>query len=560
MRDYSLTLLAFLALFSTFCCSRRESHSSTIFEAEKLVHTQPQISLGLLESIEDMVPYMAYEEQNHYKNLRILVENKLEKPPLSDSVLNVLIDYYESVRNANELARAYYLKAAYYQEKNDREKHLHWLNKCLNIADTTKTDVDWDLLSAAYSWLCNDLINEGLMWENLEYAKKEYSLLPHCKNQLALHFDMGYAYALVGKTDSASFFYKKYMEGCEADTGNIDVRQNWKNIIFAHFCKAGDKKQAERWKPYFKVDSNKQETYAFLGNYFLMSGNIDSAVYCYKKARLSERVWAKCSANRSLFKIYMGRQEADSALHYAKEAIDAYRSLHEEIEIESTARINKIYDNAKAKEENVALREKNLKIKFHLAMALSVICLILLCSVAVIVFYKKHKQREINQARAKLATAEKLSASHKETIESLEMKLANSAKTIKNKEELEIQCRELSNLFRESSILRKGEKTARKEDLEQLSRVFCSLYAEQIKQLQDIYPKLSKDDIHYIMLVALNFQAFEVNRLLEISSQASYSRRKKIIQKLQSSEIGSVSKNEKYDFYSFKAIIKRLFE
>ena len=456
-----IALLAFLLLFS--CREEGPRYPATFNTVEAMLSRDPQLSIRLLEELEDSAAGYNEAVRMKYELLKIRAHDKNYEPLTSDSVIRVIKDYYDRKGTANDRMTAYYYMAAYYRDCNDNARALEWYHKAFEAADTARPGFSYDIYNAIImqiSYICSDSDNHR---EEAEWLRKID--LNRCPDKYAVWNDLGCVYETLNK-DSCTYFYDLIFEHLQKDAKALKEHRFPINQQIAFFISENDTARLRLRKDYFlsnkRHDPSGVSDLAF-GVYYQYVHRPDSALHYLRRATGGNRLITVQDAYKRLYHEYRKAGRMDSAQYYCDRYMENTDSLEKQKEEERILKMNRQYNYQRELKEKAELRERSLNNRFWL-MA----CLLSLAVVALLFLIKRRNYRN------KIQEIQEITQEQEMNLQELNDLRAHREKELRELrgelEQTQEQYQSVSDRLRQMKARRREEEQSLRKDLEDLYR------------------------------------------------------------------------------------------
>lgn len=529
-------LLPFLICSVALSC-RRYHEPIEIAKAEAYIHTNPQLSRNLLDNVEKYMQDNAPQlERTHYELLSIQANDKLRVPQPNDSAISRIVNFFEQSkqnRYVNDLMLAYYYKGSFFRDRHDVPRAVKFYLKAINSADTAAVDFDYDAYCAILTQLGYLYSDECMKEEHLAMAQRSFSYRERCKDVIPMLADLAYAYDLNNEVDSAKKYYNDFFESIKSNQALLESYKMAIARIISFFRKQGDTKRAIEIFAYYKSDKSSLYDNFVIGDYMRMKGYLDSAIYYYTPATRSDRLWMSCAALREIANVYADKGDIAKAAHYALLCISKYEKLHEEMNMESVARMKSLYDYSIHEEQAALERARRVNMTWY---AIAGGLFILLLSSFVAIFLILRKRRLENKLRLQQIEIAREKEVQKKLEESL---LTESEKNRRLRHDLNI-----AKTVQDKTRLKRSEvcgliktKAARGEELtnsewDEFDELIESIWPNLCELLKKEFHISSNIQQRICTLILLGFNGKDIRSLLNNSRQSYHGKCRRILYKL----------------------------
>lgn len=429
MKHCWILCLIGLAVWWAGCASRSPYYPPTLRLAEACVSDSPDHALTLLQSMADSIDLYPEEIRMYYHLLTLQAEDRQYIIHTDDSLINVIVRFYEKQRKADaRLMLAYYLQGKVYSDLNDAPQALNAFRQALG----TKAD-DWFLSTRIYDEMRLLYANQGLYEEVILTDRKlleVYTLQGMHKERVSVLRGTARIYEQRGESDSAIHYYQEACRsaleiqdsaayyGLSAELTGLLYRTGEGAEVLPVLRRAALREDiADKSYIYFMLSQIYKEREMWDSAYYynqrvIESGNIEKAYYSYRDLYVHEK------RNRNY----------EKALEYVEKALDS-RSLIQNIsQREASAQINSLFNYQRISNENAKLklnREKQKNIILILVLLLSCIAF----GGFVLLSYVRKKNRfALERVQQLKQIAEENYARSQDTLQANEAKLRELAK------------------------------------------------------------------------------------------------------------------------------------
>ena len=332
---------------------------------------------------------------------------KLDSACLSDSLLQPIVRYYDHHGSRNQQARAHYLLGRTYHIEGLLPQALDAYQTAAERADTTARDRDYSLLMKVYSQMHEVFHNQRLSAEEI----KALDLMAH--------------YAWMSKdtlTAISSWYFKinSYYDKGDIDSALICSNEaskraydaGYKELSMEYLCSAmaiymerGEYSVGRELLEHYEslsslinergeVASGKELYYYAKGLYYIGTGDMDSALFCFRKEQQSGYDYDnKLYSALGLSLVFEKTHQPDSAYKYCKRAYQLSDSAYNLSLAENLQQMQAAYNYSHHQNEAHRLREENLFLNFSFLVICSLLSVIILVS---IIYLLKMKNRKMN--------------------------------------------------------------------------------------------------------------------------------------------------------------------
>lgn len=559
-----------LLLYSFSSCTRGKEKMllPDLAHAEAVMYEHPDSALVLLSKLKDSVLTEAEATQMYYQLLTVKAKDKCYIPHTSDSLIKVLVQYYEDHGTPEQLMEAYYYLGSTYRDMGDAPRALEFYQKAI---DTSEDEKEYKMLGRIYNQIGILYMYQKMYDEALPVLKKACHFFSLADYSIALPYtlrDIGRAFTAQHNTDSTLYYYEAGYQAAKRvnDTEGMNaIHAELSNI----YIQLGRYKEAHRALVQSSrlLNGNGDLAPSFLswGDWFQKIGQPDSAMFYYRKALEIGDVYVKKGAYWELYQLERANLHDKEALRYIDQYLFFQDSIQKITDTEAVKKVEMLYNYQHVENENSHLMLTNEKNKTFLYQLAIVTILFLFVSAGVIYYERKKKQQLIEQSH-RLHFFEELR--HKESLVQIEQ---NNKQITSLKEQL-IIVREQNDLVKEELLTIKTKSLEEKNnsiaasclEREALVSLFhhsaiyllivenCKnpnfrmkeahwielqeeidiTYNNFTNRLYTLYPKLSEVELHVCYLIKVSISASDIAALVCLKNNSVSSIRKRLYQKI----------------------------
>lgn len=533
MRKHIITFISILTALLA-ACTEKIGYNTLLVQADSLMTSHSDSALHILQGI-STESLNTKADRAYYALLLTQARDKNYIVQTDDSLIQMAVRYYDSMRDCKMQAQAYYYWGSVYRDRNEQaiaaEKYLMAIPFAQEINDKV-------LLGRIYN-------NAGYLYYLQEFYNKADSIFRQaekigiCLNDTALHAE---ALSMQGRIKlSQNDYHQAEKRLLQAQTVLGDSKQNRlqaaiSNALSLLYSRIKDKEKALQ---YAKLNISLQEDtihchHAFLtlGEAYFKAEKYDSASCYFNKSLGSSDYGIKADAYMRLADIANRRGDASISLEMER-MHSAYRDSLEQasqrtkvLEVEQRMTIQK----------QRARYEVSLNKYFLVAIVLAAICIIIL--LLLINHRFKHRQQEKqqleweNELRQKFVQQKEELEQKEKEIAALQDRIALQYINEEQKQTLEV---ELTDLNEQHTALVK--KMRRYSEVTQKIDHILSIYKEKkipkefldendwARLLAEVDPKgvvnsigrkykLSEIECHLCSLLLLGYSVADMGRII----------------------------------------------
>ena len=511
-------------------------------QIENVLEESPDTAWAMLSEDGNRLSKYSKSDRMKYLLLRTEAMNKLFYAMDTINYMNDVLEYYAFYGNAGEKTWANYLMGCVYRDKGNSPKALLYYNEAVAKIDTTKSDCNFSLLSKVYGQMAD-------IYRLQRYPQLESKILDK-KALVALMANdtLGYVRAQerkisvfyqLGKMDSvyqiatlAYRYYKKIGKDDYAAATLIPLTEIY--LKRKDYVKA--KRTLDEYLAKSKLLDKKGEPlypgteyfYNYLGWYYIDVGQLDSALYCYRKLLNYPSDIENLEAGyKGLMSIYSHKGMVDSVVKYVRLYADANDTVNFRLSAKEVGKVQALFDYSESQKEAARKAEEAKNVWKALFISLLMIVILLLV-------IRKMKARNQKIQTQYDHTKKELGSIQKE-IKLLRQKLENQNgmlsiyETIGNEDKWKKE-----KLFMESKVVltfqgdaNVGTQPSASEWKDLQNLVEANLPA--FWQRMSLFDGILDDEFRICLLTRLSFSPSQIASLLGISKQSVTNKRKKLV-------------------------------
>ena len=518
--------------------------------ADSLLSLHPDSALHVLRGWEAEAGRARKSDRMYWRLLLADAENKCYVDQTSDSAMKAVADYYDSHGTANDQVRAHYLLGCAYRDMSDAPQALQCYQDAVDRADTTSKDCDYRLLMAVYGQMADLYCAQLLPLDELKadsmyikyaiQARDTFNYLRNYELMIRPYFLLCDTLKVEEILENVRHLYR------ESNYNHEAARTYLTNI---HLCTLrGQLEEARDLIHIYETESglfdengniqkDREGYYYYKGNYFLETGQNDSAEYYYRKLLANSS--KKDKAGKGLMKLYLAKNRPDSVEKYALFYEDAYDSLNAMNRTATIHQMSKLYNYQHYLRQANEEREAADHAKMLLAMIVAVF--VLFAVIAFVTFYIYRNRKEAEKASIKqnyeqklidynkaISDLDKLKCQDIQFLEEKEMErnalqeqLENSRHELlqlRSKERLgEFLDSDIVGIFKQKSEMKRGVTIPSNSDWRRLIDDF-SQYLPLTFSIIGHERVLSPQELRVCILTLLGFKTGDIRVLLDVEN------------------------------------------
>ena len=532
-------LLGLIASLFVACTSNEKQRLQQI---ENVLEEFPDTAWAMLSQDGNRLSKYSKSDRMKYLLLRTKAMNKLFYAMDTINYMNDVLEYYAFYGNTGEKTWANYLMGCVYRDKGNSPKALLYYNEAVAKIDTTKSDCNFSLLSKVYGQMAD-------IYRLQRYPQLESKILDK-KALVALMANdtLGYVRAQerkisvfyqLGKMDSvyqiatlAYRYYKKIGKDDYAAATLIPLTEIY--LKRKDYVKA--KRTLDEYLAKSKLLDKKGEPlypgteyfYNYLGWYYIDVGQLDSALYCYRKLLNYPSDIENLEAGyKGLMSIYSHKGMVDSVVKYVRLYADANDTVNFRLSAKEVGKVQALFDYSESQKEAARKAEEAKNVWKALFISLLMIVILLLV-------IRKMKARNQKIQTQYDHTKKELGSIQKE-IKLLRQKLENQNGMLSiyetngnedkwKKEKLFMESKVVLTFQGDANV---GTQPSASEWKDLQNLVEANLPA--FWQRMSLFDGILDDEFRICLLTRLSFSPSQIASLLGISKQSVTNKRKKLV-------------------------------
>ena len=518
------------------------SEKQRLQQIENVLEESPDTAWAMLSEDGNRLSKYSKSDRMKYLLLRTEAMNKLFYAMDTINYMNDVLEYYAFYGNAGEKTWANYLMGCVYRDKGNSPKALLYYNEAVAKIDTTKSGCNFSLLSKVYGQMAD-------IYRLQRYPQLESKILDK-KALVALMANdtLGYVRAQerkisifyqLGKMDSvyqiatlAYRYYKKIGKDDYAAATLIPLTEIYlkrkdyvkaKRTLDEYLAKS--KLLDKKGEPLY---SGTEYFYNYLGWYYIDVGQLDSALYCYRKLLNYPSDIENLEAGyKGLMSIYSHKGMVDSVVKYVRLYADANDTVNFRLSAKEVGKVQALFDYSESQKEAARKAEEAKNVWKALFISLLMIVILLLA-------IRKMKARNQKIQTQYDHTKKELGSIQKE-IKLLRQKLENQNGMLSiyetngnedkwKKEKLFMESKVVLTFQGDANV---GTQPSASEWKDLQNLVEANLPA--FWQRMSLFDGILDDEFRICLLTRLSFSPSQIASLLGISKQSVTNKRKKLV-------------------------------
>ena len=563
MRTSFISLILLLLLGA---CSRPEV-TERLAHINHIIGYAPDSAIQLLDTLDLDVAKMSESNLMYYHLLTIKANDKAYVTHQSDSLMLVVLSYYENSHDMKMLPEVYYYAGRVYRDLGDAPRALTYFQKA------SQNNNNNYLLSKIYSQKGMIYLLQGMSEKTMSSFQKAHEHATLLNDSITMVYtfrDMGRAYTVRSHIDSTFFYYNKALELSKALKDDKLI-----GIICRE--KANIHRQLGQYQEAISLLTNNPPLnkfnyppyYANLADYYFDMSKIDSAQYYYWKLTTMGNHHHKKDAYKGLLDIARLKGNYREALVYMDKYWVYADSIRQEDNIDAIHKIDGLYNYKLHENEKIRIAQTAENRKIVIIM----ICVLLLMLLIIVTYYIKQRKMEILNVKKELERisenkyrqSEKYISENEKRIAELEEKLQNKQlyafqledqymhqekiileqenKLVRSRiklQELSVYNLRNSQTYKDfchvaglsgfEELSTKEKITA--EDWEDLKIILNETNNMFVDRLYELYPKMTSIELNVTMLLKIQISPTGISKITNKTAQAVGSIRQRLYEKV----------------------------
>lgn len=510
-------------------CEKTNSNKTKLELVMDLLDVNPDSSYSILNQI--LLP--SKMSQNDYALYCLLLTKAMEKtycPLLSDSLINISLDYYKKNGNQYLLAESYFYAGRVNEEMQNIMKSIECYLNAINLLNDS--DKNYKLLFLCHYYLGNLYSEQEFFDDELLIHKKAYYYSILLKDSMSIAYalqSIGTNYLEIGKKDSALIYLEKTLLWIHP-SDSISLAYIFNNIgtsydrlekynLALEYANRSEAIQPEKEEIYY--------SYILKGQIFAHINQYDSAKVYYNKSLCSDNLYTKAASYEGLADVNEIKRNYNQALIYRKKYDSCRDSIEQRLHTSTVARLQSIYQNEKLKDENQHLRFLQLEREQEFYKLCLIFALLIL-----FVAYSYYKYRI--KKEAKIQFQQKLLMNQQKEVQNAMLMQLETEQKLLLLQQKEIVLRE--NFFKRLIAALGLSFTTDKTNHIKLSSKDWNNIIETVNvafdgftiRLKKKYPELTDLDIYFCCLLKMNLTINELVAIYCLDKKSIYKKKERI--------------------------------
>lgn len=561
MKYHILLLLIGLIGWGTSCTRTSESYPHSMRLALHCMEHHPDSALTLLQGMADSLESLPEETRMYYRLLTLQAEDLQYIMHTDDSLITVLVHYYETKEDECKKVLAYYLKGKVYIGMNDAPQALKAFQQALDVPS-----VGLEMKERIYGEMAPLFSNQGLT-DNAILTNRHlldiYRVQGKRQAMAVAQWTIARMFEQKAENDSAVHYYQ---EACHLALAVKDsaayygILAEWVGLQYEM------EKKPEMIRTLREIDLredilDKSNIHFILARMYKDFGVLDSMVYYSHKVIESGNIEKAYYSYRELYEWEKGKRNPIKALEYMEKAMNSRNLLQTISQREALAQINSLYNYQHISDENAGLKLNKEKQKNVILILVILLVSIIFACFALITYQRKRNRQALERERKLKLLVEEIYAKSQKAISDNEQHIAELTKQLAMAKEendqlmygsLIVQMKKLK-LQNEEILLSQNERRKRiklfqegklykliqqasvndailitENEWEEIWKAVDYMFPSFNKHLSDVFPEITIQTRQLCWLTKMGIKPIGIARILKRSRQAITNTRAKL--------------------------------
>ena len=365
-------IIGFLVLSLTFtACGRHRQAEALLMQADSLMASRPDSAYALLDSVGDEARgTWGRADRMRYELTLAEAMNKAYKDIATDSVMKLVVRYYDRHGSRNQQLKAHYLLGCAYRDMGEAPMAINAWQEAVDCADTLSTDCDYKTLYRVYGQMAELYDLQYMPHEELEaqrqvskyalLAKDTFNYIRGIELQVNAYYLMGDSAGILQTTEKARQLYLKHGmqdEAAKVYAAAIHIAVDKGQFLLADSLMKDYVKASGLFDKKGDIEPSREQYYYYKGMCCLASGKLDSAEMLFRKLiPVSDNTM---DGYLGLLKLYQEKKDIDSTVHYAQLYESALSDYLKYTHKETVTQMKALYDYSRQVKIAQLLKSRN---------------------------------------------------------------------------------------------------------------------------------------------------------------------------------------------------------
>lgn len=510
-------------------CSHEYPVAAELERADSLCLVRPRAAITLLDSLDLFVQNTDEGILRWWQLLTIKARDKADLPMASDSLIKVIVEFFDKNGPIDLQIEAHYYLARSYVELHDYPRAIVEFRKVIDISEENEMP-DPHTMANACSQLSFILRRQEDNHAALEVVKKGYRVAQDYGFMDPIYvMDVATCFMRVHDFASLHDYYQKALKMMRDGKCVKDYSELIPEIL-GYYAGSGNRKQAYdclQMLDSLPIENRPQDYDLGKASYFEFFGPIDSAIYYYKKySILFDGYVRHRDTSRALMELYRRKGDYAEATRYAMIYAEASDSVRSQLRVEQTRDANNEYQYRRDMEAEAKAYRDASEARFDRTIAIGTAVIVLLFITALYLY-------RMRVAEQRLRSREQVILQHIEAIRQRDADIRTKEATISEKElEVERLIRHLlSSTAKEQSpdiishflnIAAGRERIKNEREWDELAAAIESLYPQFITRVHERWALIKADELQIVCLMKIGLDTPQVMNVTELPKTTVY--------------------------------------
>ena len=526
-------------------CTRSSNVEYYLKEAEKIVETNPDSTLSLLDSI--LIPEnLKNNRYNDFLLLQIKAKDKTNKDISEDTVIFDVKNYYVKNDDLDKATMACYYSGRVLEAQKKHKEAMAIYMEAESYADKTSENYNLKGLIQSYiGYLYYDQLLQDEALIRFKKAAEYFKLADNHRNEAYTFRDIGSSFLLKKKTDSAFYYYQKGIDIVQTANDSICQSSIRLNIGLV-FRREGNYKKSKEYLthaiPFATNNITRAKIYSNIAQVLYTENKTDSAIFYFQKSlsllKDSDDSFLEAKIYEFLSNIEATTGNYKKSLNYNKSRIESLKSIFDKNESQTILNIQKKYNYELIKNtNNKLLIQRQFLFIVLLALGLAIVIIIFL-------FRQKNlkKEKDLLEAEQKISQLSHMAKSYDMKEDSFRNKLLHHFDILKKSALLEGFLREDEKKHGEKLLKKFNEIVYNQASLDWdlLYQTMNELHNGFFDSLRETFPQLDESEFKVCCLIYSDFTSAEIAIIIGQSINTITAKRSSIRKRIGVKDYGNI--------------------
>ena len=561
MKHPILLFLIGVVIWCTGCTLASESYPYSMQMAIDRMEHHPDSALTWLQGMADSLEAFPEETRMYHQLLTLQAEELQYIIHTDDSLITVLVQYYETQSDECKMVQAYYLMGKVYIGMNDAPQALKAFRQALDVPS-----IDWEMKERIYIEMAPLFSKQGLTDDAISANHHLLDIYRGQGNRQGMamaQWAIARMFEQKAGNDSAAHYYR---EACHSALAVNDTATYYGMLAEWTGLQYEMEKNPELIRTLKEMERredilDKSNIHFILAQMYKDLGQTDSMAYYSHKVIGSGNIEKVYYSYRELYELEKQKRNPVKALEYMEKAMSSRNLLQTISQMEAMAQINSLYNYQHISAENANLKLNKAKQKNVILLLVLLSVSITFACFAVITYQRKRSRQALERERKLKQLVEERYAKSQKAVSDNEQNIAELTRLLAKAQEennqlmygsLIVQMKKLQ-LQNEEIRLSQNEQQKRVEafqngdlykliqqasvndailltenDWEEVWKAVDYIYPSFNRHLSDIFPGIPIQTRQLCWLTKMGIKPIGIARILKRSRQAITNTRAKL--------------------------------